>query len=79
MTKETRTVQSAVIGTMRPMPAGKFDPLPAVTVTWDDGETEKLFTFYPDEISFSEAELIGLTRGEIKTLYHRKDVSYLQS
>ena len=41
----------------RPMPEGMFDPMPAVTATFDDGSIKTLFEFYPDEISFSRKEL----------------------
>jgi hypothetical protein len=62
-----------------PYPKSFFDPMPAVNVTYSDGETEKLFTFYPDELSFSEREFIGKTRDQAMSLRHRKDVAYLQS
>lgn len=61
------------------MPEGMFDPMPKVTATFDDGSTEDLFSFYPDEISFSSAEFIGLTRSQALDLRHNKDVDYLQS
>jgi hypothetical protein len=35
--------------------------------------------FYPDELSFSEQEFIGLTREQAMSLRHRKDVAYLRS
>jgi hypothetical protein len=63
----------------RPMPEGMFDPMPSVNVTLEDGATRKLFDFYPDEISFSENEFIGLTTAEAMALRHKKDVAYLQS
>ena len=69
-------IKSATIG---PMPQGMFDPMPAVTATYEDDTTEKLFEFYPDEIGFTEGELVGLTREEALTLRHTKDVAYLQS
>ena len=75
---DTRKVVSATVGPMpRPMPAGMFDPLPKVTVTWDDDETEELFTFYPDEIMFVATELVGLTRQDIRKLFFDKDHRYL--
>ena len=63
----------------RPMPAGMFDDMPKVTATFDNGETEELFTFYPDELSFQESEFIGKTREEALALHHKKDVAHLQS
>jgi hypothetical protein len=71
-----RTIAACNIG---PYPKSFFDPMPAVKVTYTDGAEEKLFTFYPDELSFSEREFIGLTRDQAMSLRHRKDVAYLQS
>ena len=44
-----------------------------------DGTTKDLFTYYPDELSFTSRELIGLTEQEARALRHAKDVEYLQS
>lgn len=38
-----------------------------------------LFDFYNDEIDFTEAELVGLTRAQANDLYHSKDVAWLRS
>lgn len=54
-------------------------PLPAVHATFEDGSVEQLFTYYPDEISFSEAEFVGLTREQAIKLREDKDMSYLLS
>ncbi len=69
-------VVSAVIG---PMPKNMRDDMPKVTATFDDGETKELFSFYPDEITFVESELLGLTRKQVGELRTRKDVAYLRS
>lgn len=70
-------ITHAVIG---PMPKALFDPtMPTVTVTFEDGSTKALFSFYPDEISFRESEVVGLTEAEVRDLRHQKDVRYLQS
>ena len=63
----------------RLMPEGMFDQMPSVTVTLSNGETLKLFEYYPDEISFVESEFIGLTVEEAENLITQKDVKYLQS
>ena len=60
-----------------PMPTSMNDPMPVVMVTFDDGEVEELFSFYPDEITFQESEFIGLTANEARELRHKKDVAYL--
>lgn len=38
-----------------------------------------LFVFYPDEISFSASEFIGLTEEEGLAIFTRKDIAYLRS
>lgn len=62
-----------------PMPMHLFDPMPSVTVMYENGIEEKLFDFYPDEISFKKEELIGLTKEQVLKLRHEKDVSFLRS
>lgn len=77
---EPMKIISAEVGPMpRPMPEGMFDAMPQVRVTYDDGSHEALFTFFPDEISFSPGEFTGLTREEAMRLRHGKDVDYLKS
>ena len=72
-----RTISACKIG---PYPKSFFDlDMPKVAVTYNDGKEETLFTFYPDELSFSESEFIGLTRDQAMSLRHRKDVAYLRS
>lgn len=63
----------------RPMPEGMFDQMPSVKVTLSNGESLKLFEFYPDEISFVESEFIGLTVEEAENLLTQKDMKYIQS
>ena len=60
------------------MPKHMFDKMPEVWVTID-GKEEMLFSFYPDEISFSPDELIGLTKKEASQLKFDKDKEFLQS
>ena len=61
------------------MPKGYFDPMPQVWVTYEDNKEQMLFEFYPDEISFSANEFIGLTRSEAIHLKFKKDKAFLQS
>ena len=73
-------IVKAEVGPMpRPMPQGMLDPTPKVTVTYEDGTSEDLFSFYPDEISFTDREFIGLTRKQALELRTDKDVAYLQA
>jgi hypothetical protein len=67
---------SANIG---PYPATIFEPSPMVSVTFENGTKKDLFFFYPDELSFTESEFIGLTEEEARALFHQKDVAYLRS
>lgn len=61
----------------RPFPQGKFDKMPEVKVQLSNGERLTLFSFYPDEITITESELIGHTVDEAKRIKFEKDVRYL--
>lgn len=61
------------------MPKTLFDPMPVVSVTLDNGETKELFSYYPDEISFTADEFIGLTVDQARSLKFKKDKQYLVS
>jgi hypothetical protein len=50
-----------------------------VYVTLEDGVEQFLFDYYPDEISFTEKEFIGLTLDECKHLKFKKDKQFLLS
>jgi hypothetical protein len=67
-------IVSAII---TPMPKALFDPMPEVVVILEDGTEQNLFSFYPDEITFTPQEFIGKTVQEAKQMRHQKDVSYL--
>lgn len=61
------------------LPARLGEPLPEVWVTLEDGSEEKLFEYYPDEISFSAQEFEGLTTEEARLLKFGRDRAFLQS
>ncbi len=61
------------------MPKSLFDPMPQVYVTMENGTEQFLYEYYPDEISFSPSEFLGLTIDEAKHLKFIKDRNYLQS
>ena len=61
------------------MPKSLFDPMPQVHVTMEDGTEQFLYKYYPDEISFSPSEFVGLTIDEARHLKFIKDRNYLQS
>lgn len=69
-------IQSATISAM---PKGFGDPMPIITATMEDGSEERLFEYYPDELSFTAEEFVGLTLEEGKQLKFKKDKAYLQS
>lgn len=73
--KTTPTITAARI---TEQPKSLFDPMPRVFVTVS-GKEEFLFEYYPDELSFTPTEFIGLTIEQAHALKHRKDVDYLQS
>jgi hypothetical protein len=62
--------------TIGPYPKSLREPMPFVTATFEDGTIKKLFWFYPDELSFSKEELIGLTEAEARRLQLEKDRAY---
>ena len=74
------TITKCIIGTFpRPMPEGMFDKMPSVYVTLSNGDSYDLFEYYPDEITFSKSEFIGLTVAEARNLKTQKDLIFIQS
>lgn len=71
-----KLIQSARI---TELPTKPFDgmPMPKVFVTVD-GKEEYLFEYYPDELTFSEKEFVGLTTDQARTLKFEKDKKFLQ-
>lgn len=60
------------------MPKGLFDPMPQVIITIE-GKEMSLFEYYPDEISFTANEFVGLTVEQARALKGKKDRAYLRS
>ncbi|WP_230534054.1 hypothetical protein [Microvirga roseola] len=56
-----------------------FGPLSEVFATLEDGREVRLFDYYPDEISFSSSEFVGLTEEQGRYLKYQKDVAFLRS
>lgn len=50
-----------------------------VHATFDDGQTTRLFGFYPDELTFTEEDLVGLTAREARDLHYQRDLEWLRS
>lgn len=61
------------------MPRQIFDPMPQVYVTTEDGSEHYLWEYYPDEISFSANEFVGLEYEDARRLKFIKDRAYLRS
>ena len=61
------------------MPKSFTDPMPKVIATFDDGTQGELFEYYPDELSFTPSEFVGMTAEEAHQLKFKKDKAYLQS
>ena len=50
-----------------------------LTALLNDGSTKRLFSFYVDELSFDDAELVGKTESEAHQLHLQRDAEYLRS
>jgi len=61
------------------MPKSMFDEMPKVVATFENGSEKELFSYYPDELSFTPDEFVGLTENEARQLKTSKDKEYLQS
>lgn len=63
------------------MPKDFCDPMPQVIVTLDEYPYHEgvLFSYYPDEISFTANEFVGLTVAQARGLKFQKDRAYLRS
>ena len=75
---DPKIVSATFTAMPRPMPAGMLDPMPEVIATFDDGTEKKILSFYPDELSFTTTEFVGLTEQEAHELKRKKDVAYLR-
>jgi len=62
-----------------PPPECILQNIRVVRATFEDGSEENLFTYYPDELSFTAAEFVGLTKEEGRQLRHDRDVVFVRS
>jgi hypothetical protein len=60
-------------------PTARLARRPAETVRWSDGTEGEAVRFYQDEILFSEGDLVGKSREQIRSLHFRRDRDWLQS
>jgi hypothetical protein len=56
---------------------GRFEN--TMQVVMEDGTEKNAFTYYPDELSFSPSEVIGMSLYQAVQLKYQKDVAYLRS
>lgn len=61
------------------MPKQLVDPMPKVIVVDSSGAETTLFEYFPDEISFTETEFLGLTLDAARRLKFVRDRAYLQA
>lgn len=74
---ETLKHMKVVSARITKMPDELFDPMPQVYVTMENGKEQFLFDYYPDEISFTPNEFVGLTIEECRHLKFQKDRRFL--
>ena len=69
----------SIITSARITPSGGLTGPPPVVFATVEGVEQRLFDYYPDEISFTPDEFVGLTVEQAHELRHEKDVAYLRS
>jgi hypothetical protein len=60
------------------LPLGSLGSRRAV-VRWSDGTEGEAVRFHQDEVLFSEGDLVGKSREQIRSLHFRRDRDWLQS
>ena len=60
------------------LPPGELGSRRAV-VRWSDGTEGEAIRFYADEVLFSEGDLLGKSREQLRSLHFRRDRDWLQS
>ena len=48
-------------------------------VLWSDGSESEALRWYSDEVKFSEGDLLGKSREQLRSLHFRRDRDWLQS
>jgi hypothetical protein len=72
-----KEIMKVIASRITEQPKSLFDPMPKVYVKLENGKEEFLFEYYPDEISFTPSEFVGLTIDECRHLKFKKDKNYL--
>src|SRR5207302_5567836 len=60
------------------LPPGSLASRRAV-VRWSDGSEGEALRWYSDEVKFSEGDLLGKSREQLRSLHFRRDRDWLQS
>jgi hypothetical protein len=60
------------------LPPGSLASRRAV-VHWSDGSEGEALRWYSDEVKFSEGDLLGKSRDQLRSLHFRRDRDWLQS
>ncbi len=60
------------------LPPGELGSRRAV-VRWSDGTEGEAIRFYADEVLFSEGDLLGKSREQLRSLHFRRDRDWMQS
>jgi hypothetical protein len=76
--EEAKIVSATIVGETFWAFLGSAEPK-IVTGTFEDGSTQRLFSYYSDELSFTTEELVGLTAQEAKQLWFERDVEWLRT
>ena len=64
--------------TFEDLPPDSLASLRAV-VRWSDGSEGEALRWYSDEVKFSEGDLLGKSREQLRSLHFRRDRDWLQS
>ena len=59
-----RIVSAEITAGPGPLPAGVFNQAPELLATLEDGKQVELFSYYPQERSFTPDDFVGLTVDE---------------
>ena len=60
------------------LPLGSAGTRRAV-VRWNDGSESEALRWYSEEVKFSEGDLLGKSREQLRSLHFRRDRDWLQS
>ena len=64
--------------TFEDLPPGSLASRRAM-VRWSDGSEGEALRWYSDEVKFSEGDLLGKSREQLRSLHFRRDRDWLQS